>query len=158
LPAIDDDIADMERLLTAQPDKTTSDPGSPNAAAAVAAALRPTAEAHRPGRDEFHIPGKNFQRRAPLLIQASAKGVTPKLERVRLRFRHVNQGELWQTTGMECSGKTYQATIPAAYTDSPFPLQYHFELHETSGKAWLFPGLFCGWQTQPYFVLHAQQV
>jgi hypothetical protein len=157
LVAIDEDIADMEKVLAAQSRETTAGPSSNAAAAAVEAVLRPPAEPHRPGRNEFHTPPENFQRRFPLLVQASSKGVTPKLECVRLRYRHVNQGELWQAIDMTPSGKTYQATIPADYTDSPFPLQYHFEMHETSSKAWLFPGLFCGWQTQPYFVLHARE-
>jgi hypothetical protein len=70
-----------------------------------------------------------------------------------LRFRRVNQSEIWQAKEMELRGTAYRALIPADYADSPFPLQYHFELRERSGAAWLFPGLKPGWQGQPYYVV-----
>ena len=54
---------------------------------------------------------------------------------------------------MEQAGKDFRAEIPAAYTDSPFPLQYHFQIRDGSGKVGLLPGLKPGWQGQPYFVV-----
>jgi hypothetical protein len=72
---------------------------------------------------------------------------------MRLRYRRVNQADLWQTVDMELAGNDFHATIPADYTDSPFPLQYHFQIHTGNGVARLFPGLQPGWQGQPYFVV-----
>ena len=54
---------------------------------------------------------------------------------------------------MERKGAEYSAEIPAAYTDSPFPLQYHFQIHDSDGSVRLHPGLKPGWQGQPYFVV-----
>ncbi|HWX18279.1 MAG TPA: hypothetical protein VN578_00085 [Candidatus Binatia bacterium] len=90
-----------------------------------------------------------------MVVWAAAYAATAKVSSLRLRLRHVNQGETWQVEEMALEGKVYRASLPADYTDSPFPLQYHFECHESSGAAWLFPGLNPGWQGQPYFVLHA---
>jgi hypothetical protein len=53
---------------------------------------------------------------------------------------------------MERSGAEYRAAIAADYTDSPFPLQYHFQIRTVSGTAWLHPGLKPGWLGQPYYV------
>jgi hypothetical protein len=72
---------------------------------------------------------------------------------LQLRFRRVNQAEVWQSKEMEVEGTIFRAIIPGEYTDSAFPLQYHFELRETSGSGWLFPGLKPGWRGQPYFVV-----
>jgi hypothetical protein len=37
--------------------------------------------------------------------------------------------------------------------DSPFPLQYYFQIHIAEKHAWLHPGLEPGWEGQPYFVV-----
>jgi hypothetical protein len=47
----------------------------------------------------------------------------------------------------------WKAEIPAAYSDSAFPLQYYFEPTDGPGRAWLFPGLGSALARQPYFVL-----
>jgi hypothetical protein len=65
--------------------------------------------------------------------------------------------ERWQVQEMKASGVSYRAVIPADYTDSPFPLQYHFEMHPVSGTRWLYPGLLRAGLDQPYFVVrHAR--
>jgi hypothetical protein len=82
--------------------------------------------------------------------------VTPeagvKLAGVRLWYRRVTQAERWQSLEMQ-SGGGYRAEIPAAYTDSPYPLQYYFELREAAEKVWLYPGFGPELANQPYFVL-----
>jgi hypothetical protein len=53
---------------------------------------------------------------------------------------------------MNLSEGNYAAAIPAEYTDSSFPLQYHFQmLAAADGPARLHPGLKPGWRGQPYF-------
>ena len=76
---------------------------------------------------------------------------------IRLRYRHVNQGEIWQAiqmteTGKEATGTKYVATIPAEYTDSVFPLQYYFQPGD-SVNVWLLPSLERPVNGQPYFVV-----
>jgi hypothetical protein len=65
----------------------------------------------------------------------------------------VNQSERYQTAEMEAGDKRYRATIPAAYTESPYPLQYYFELKESPEKAVLYPGFASELTNQPYFVV-----
>ena len=104
---------------------------------------------------EFHSPPKTFRRGEPLLVEASPAQANRSLKVavVHLRFRRVNQAEVWQSQEMEEHGIVFRTIIPGDYTNSAFPLQYHFEIREASGAAWLFPGLKPGWRGQPYFVV-----
>ena len=47
----------------------------------------------------------------------------------------------------------YSVSIPAAYTDSPFALQYYFVLQESPTEVHLFPGLGASLTQMPYFVV-----
>jgi hypothetical protein len=58
---------------------------------------------------------------------------------------------------MQQMGKDFRVDIPAAYTDSPFPLQYHFQIRSNDGVR-LHPGLKPGWQGQPYFVVRPGEI
>ena len=71
---------------------------------------------------------------------------------VTFRYRHVNQAERWQSAAMQKEGQTYRAAIPAAYTQSPFALQYYFHLAQ-DGSAGLYPGFNEVFANQPYFVV-----
>jgi hypothetical protein len=73
--------------------------------------------------------------------------------RVTLCYRRVNQAEKWDTVPMEPAGADLHAEIPAAYTASPYPLQYYFEIHLESGGAALYPGLPRDYSAQPYFLV-----
>jgi hypothetical protein len=68
-------------------------------------------------------------------------------------YRHVNQAERFERVEMRRrQDGPYQATIPAAYTNAPYPLQYYFVLHERPDTVHLFPGLGSELMRQPYFV------
>jgi hypothetical protein len=54
---------------------------------------------------------------------------------------------------MQRSASTYTAAIPAAYTHSPYPLQYYFEFH-TATAATLHPALNPTLSNQPYYAIH----
>jgi hypothetical protein len=133
LPAIDEDIAAMEkRLATAT--------ANGKAAALIAEALgRPA----RPSLPVRHTAPARFEPKQPLTLKATcdASGI--------LHYRHVNQAERWKSAPLESSA----ATIPADYTDSPYPLQYYFEFRTAPDKAFLYPGLGPDLANQPYFVL-----
>jgi len=47
----------------------------------------------------------------------------------------------------------WQATIPAEYTSTPYPLQYYFEISDGPASANLNPGLGPELTNQPYFVV-----
>jgi hypothetical protein len=53
---------------------------------------------------------------------------------------------------MEAHDNRYRAVIPAEYTNSPYPLQYYFEVRERPETASLYPGFPPGLDRQPYFV------
>ena len=116
---------------------------------------------HAPGHanqailDGFHTPPRSFERGKPRTIEVSPAKVKISKEHpaIRLRYRRVNQGELWQVGDMNEVGNLHRGVIPGDYTDSPFPLQYHFEIHPSSGAPWLLPGLFRRGFSQPYFVV-----
>lgn len=73
----------------------------------------------------------------PVTIEARAEA--PLI----LHYRHVNQSEPWEA--IELKG---QATIPAEYTKSEYPLQYYFE---SDGA--LHPGLAKDFTRAPYYVI-----
>jgi hypothetical protein len=74
---------------------------------------------------------------------------------VRLWYRHVNQAESFQQAEMAADTNTFTAEVPGQYTDSPFPLQYYFEIFAAAADAALHPGLGPDFAGQPYFVVPA---
>jgi hypothetical protein len=79
---------------------------------------------------------------------SGSEGIT-----VRLIYRHVNQGEDYQRQEMQGLSTRYAAVIPGSYTQSPYALQYFFELRTRGGWPWLYPGLGAQLSHQPYFVV-----
>ncbi len=154
LPAIDRDVAAMEqRLIDVQNGRGPVAVELDVVEQAVRNLVKPPKEERRPNLESMHTPAASFQRGALLTIQAqlpkdrSLSGVTG----ITLRYRRINQAEIWQTAPMDGSGAEYSAVIAGEYTNSDFPLQYHFQIHEGTGAAWLYPGLQPGWRSQPYF-------
>jgi hypothetical protein len=140
LPAIEEDIAAMEK---------TEPAGSPTkATSAIAAAL---SIPHRETAALSHTPEKRL--RSGVAMPIAAKLPEGIAGRVTLCYRHVDQAEKWETIPMEPAGADVHAEIPAAYTTSPYPLQYYFEIQLDSGGAALYPGLPRDYSTQPYFLV-----
>jgi hypothetical protein len=142
LALIDEDIAQMEQRLSAA--KSVDDV---RVSAAVAEALgRPRRVI---GRCQ-HQPPARFRRKEALPVRIALLG---KAASVRMYYRHVNQAERYESLEMQLQTGAYHASIPAAYTDSPYPLQYYFEVKETPEKIWLYPGFAEDLSNQPYFVV-----
>ncbi len=146
LPAIDEDISAIAKRLElakageARPERVRL---------AVAEALG------RPGRNSVptrHTPPARFRPGQPLSLELSLEKGS-KAVSARLYYRHVNQAERYETAKMESRENRYLAAIPATYTDSPYPLQYYFELKEGADRAWLYPGFVADRTNQPYFVV-----
>jgi hypothetical protein len=144
LAGIDSDIAAVERRLASA---TTA--AGPRVNAAIGEALgRPRREAP----PLKHQPPAGFRPRETVALEiAVEKG--RKLDLVRLYYRHVSQAERFQSIDMEARQDKYAAAIPAAYTDSPYPLQYYFEAKAGPDSAWLYPGFAPDLANLPYFVL-----
>jgi len=141
LPAIDADIALLEKRLPVS--AVSADPKVKPAIAEAAG--RP----QRPSAAIRHRVPRNFQRKQPLTLEFTG----PSLASALLHYRHVNQAERWRSAVMDRKGPAHVATIPAEYTDSPYPLQYYFELKAAPGGAWLYPGFPADLAGQPYFVV-----
>jgi hypothetical protein len=101
LPAIDADIESVAKLLD------QAKPGDPDPRVGMAMG-RP----HRLGADCKHTPPARFERGKDLKLSLD--------KHARLFYRHINQAEYWQSTN--------DMTVPGSYTDSPYPLQYYFEV------------------------------
>lgn len=76
-----------------------------------------------------------------------------EVDSVQVHYRHVNQGERWLHAGMEATAGDYTGAIPADYTQSPYALQYYFELKSKSGAATLYPAFNSTLSNQPYFAV-----
>jgi hypothetical protein len=144
LPAIDDDIARMAQRA--------APPGSGDdrlVSSAITAALG------RPQRVTppcTHARPLGFRPNVELPIEVKVIDA-PAVTSVACYYRHLTQAERFEHVEMTASGSIYRATIPAAYTDSPYPLQYYFVVKGRPTAAALFPGLGAELRDQPYFVL-----
>lgn len=144
LAAIDGDIAHME-----QHPATATVTGDLPVAAAIAQALGHPRRDPAPCR---HQPPAGFKPKQSVPVELTVdKG--RKLDSARLYYRHVNQAEHWESVEMASRDGVYRAAIPAAYTDSPYPLQYYCELKAAPDKAWLYPGFAEDKANLPYVVL-----
>jgi len=156
LPAIDIDIADMEKLLATPAAASQRNFDQKVVAHAIAEASGESLSASEPLPHCIHAPATSFTRGKPIAIDLSLNenGAASKLARIRLRYRRVNQADVWQVADMRATGGDFHAIIPGDYTDSPFAIQYHFELHPAEAdRPWLYPGLFSKATSQPYFVI-----
>lgn len=149
LPAIDADLALLEKRL---PAATLSN--DPKVKAAIAEATgRPqrasAALGRRPSDSLRHRPRDRFRRGEALALELTG----PVLASARLHYRRVNQAERWRSVAMDRKAKSYVAAIPREYTDSPYPLQYYFELKSAPDRAWLYPGFPADLAGQPYYVV-----
>lgn len=150
LPAIDGDISDMEKELT------RSKESSGEQTAKVQQAIREVLS--RPRRLWYpchHTPARHFKPGDSLRIDLSVGegGSQQRPKSIRLKYRHVNQGEYYEELSMEAHGQHYHTVIPGAYTRSPYALQYFFELRSSPEDAWIYPGLSPSLAQQPYFLV-----
>jgi hypothetical protein len=139
--ALDKDVAAVEGYTPNTPSVHADAERAKTLAAAVA---RPTP---RPSLKVRHAPPAEFRRGQPLTIEVAS--VEPVVS-IMLRYRAVNQAENWKETAMARTKAGYSATITE--TDTPFPLQYYFEIVAGS-SAVLHPGLTAEWTGQPYYVV-----
>jgi hypothetical protein len=130
--------------------QTVSSTGTQNKAAqlaiqqAIGRPVRTTLDCHP-------IVPEKFTAGQPLELGLSFEKI-PKL--ANLYYRHVNQAERWEKLEMKLTGKSYNATIPADYTATSYPIAYYFEFKESPYKAGLYPGFQDDLIKQPYSLIH----
>ena len=151
LPAIEKDLAALEKVEPPVAAAKAEGEGGPSGAALLAAALSSAATPPPRPRCE-HLPPSSFRPGEPVAIEMSIEAGHP-LTQARLHYRHVNQGEEHQVVEMTAQGNRCRHVIPGEYTKSPYALMYYFELHDGNGQAWLQPGLNADLANQPYFVV-----
>ena len=147
LPSIDLDIAAMRNSL--------KNPSTPNGAAQHAESAIRAAEGrpHRPSLNCGHTPPAEFHPGTPLSLSLLLPAPHDAPSSVSLFYRHVDQAERWKSTEMDRSHHGYSASIPGDYTNSPFPLQYYFELRRGTDSAWLYPAFNTTLSNQPYYAV-----
>jgi len=82
------------------------------------------------------VPGQDFPVQVKVTAPAGVKWI-------RLRYRHVNQTEDYQTAEMTISPQTgdYTASIPAAFIDPHWDLMYFVEIVDRQGNGRIYPDL-----------------
>lgn len=150
LAAIDTDLAAMEALQT-KADANTAANGARGKEAAAAAMAKP----QRSYIQCTHTPPRSFEPGKSVLIELriAEDNSRQKLSQIALRYRRVNQAERWQSVEMEQKSREFKGAIPGGYSESPYALQYYFELRRGAADAWLYPGLNATFSNQPYFVI-----
>jgi hypothetical protein len=157
LPAIDADMAALEAYIVKN--FTERAPRESPANAVLQRALNPSP---RPTIAVEHTPPWAFYPGSELALTVYpgselilAVATPPSVTEAILWCRHVNHGERWLSVPMQRTTIAHTAAIPAAYTDSPYPLQYYFELHTATG-ATLHPAFNPTLSNQPYYAVHVR--
>ncbi len=150
LPAIDGDISAV-RMAAA----TASTPTPPERMAALVAEVLGKPE--RPAAPASHTPPASFGPGQSVLLSLTLPGGADPRRAITLHYRITHQAEAWRSIPMAAQGDVATAAIPGDYTDTPYPLQYYFEIAEPSGRAWLYPGLGSDLTRQPYFVVRRRR-
>ena len=90
-------------------------------------------------------PGQRFVVKAKVAAPAGVKWI-------RLRYRHVNQKEDFQTAEMTLDSRAglYAASIPASFVDPQWDLMYFIEIVDRQGNGRIYPDLEV---ETPYIVL-----
>ena len=152
LAAIDKDIAALESQVSASPEAAEATPDTRRAILqATGRPARPTIATV----ESSHTPPAAFEPGKPLALAIAIpqQVLLPIMTAVFLRYRRVNQAERWQREEMQANGTVFSAEIPAEYTQSPYALEYCFELRAKDGAAWLAPGFNAALSSQPYYAV-----
>ncbi|MDQ2840065.1 MAG: hypothetical protein M3Y72_03305 [Acidobacteriota bacterium] len=148
--SIEKDIDAMKVALLHKPDAETGSPERGHRA--IQAVIQATRRLSIPCR---HTPPQSFQPGKSLSLSLSLINTKRHSlpSSVLLRYRHVNQAERWHSAEMQQADRSFKSAIPGDYTNSPFPLEYYFELRQGSSEAWFYPAFNAALSNQPYFAI-----
>jgi hypothetical protein len=151
LPNIDKDVDALRSALQSRPSTPPQ-----NAQQTIQAVMQ---RSRRSSLACSHTPEPRFRPGKPVEIALHVPRVhTDALpSSVLLHYRHVNQAERWRSADMEHAQSVFRSAIPAEYTNSPFPLQYYFELRRGNTDAWFYPAFNSTWSNQPYFAIYKRE-
>lgn len=141
LPAIDADLRALEGLVEGL--------GLDLPTTAPVAAVDPTAGPSQPV-GLSHRPPDGFEPGRDLPISLEVAG--PPAIAVALRYRHLDQSQAYRELDMTREGDRFTASIPGAYADGAYPIQYAFVVRDDEG-ARRYPGLGPELSDQPYVVV-----
>jgi hypothetical protein len=142
LPAIEEDLATLEQRCETAKAETSNGP-----------AVKANVTVPRSARPPFTHPAPTDFVRGEEIVIDLVPGEASFDGHVVCHYRHVNQGEDFETAEMRWNGARYQVTVPGSYTDSDFALMYYFTIHDAGGDAWILPGLEESLAHQPYHLL-----
>ncbi|MEM5471797.1 hypothetical protein WNZ14_08660 [Hoeflea sp. AS60] len=149
LPAIEQDVADMEALVKEAP-RIPSDSTSVGELS-VELILSWSATQLHPCR---HSPPDSFVRGEAIVLACIPLGASRRA--INLHYRHVNQSEEWQVAEMTWRNGEYLGEIPKEYTDSHYSIMYYFEITENR-ISYYFPGIIDDLSNTPYFVISTEK-
>jgi hypothetical protein len=149
---IDQDIADMEKRARSRPAEGQAGVASLTVAAQAIQVVLGLVQ--RPVVPLVHVVPPQFLAGQPLTIELTMLSQPSSVAAIRLCYRRVHQAQPYQIADMPAQGNRYRATIPGEYTNTPYPLEYYFELRNEAGQAWMYPGFDTTLTNQPYFVVH----
>lgn len=137
LTAIEADVDAMAAELSSRAD-------APGHEAKITIPERPQSTGLQHHPPESYVPGEDV----PVIVAGS-----DHVAAVRLRYRHVNQAEDWQTIGLVPESGRFTGVIPGDYTKSTYPLMYFFIAEHKNGAMALHPGFEPDLANQPYHVI-----
>ena len=143
LPAIEDDLGVMEDMLKDRLGESVSFPGSPGSASALWLKPRPQMPPCMHEVPEKFYPGKT--------LEIKLTSDSPQIETVKLHYRHVNHADAYTIEPMSKERDNWSFTIPGNFTDSRYHIKYFFEINDSDGNAWIYPGFDDDLANQPYF-------
>jgi len=147
LPAIDDDIAEMEKKRSAGAQANPNFSRGQVSTAIQRTMVKPTL----PHFDWSHAAPSHFVPGDSVRLDVAIGQPSPST--VTLHYRHVNQAENYVVDSATPRDGRCTFTIPAQYTSSPFDLQYFFTWNGQNGDAGMSPGLDLQNPRQPYYVV-----
>jgi hypothetical protein len=140
LPQIDSDLSALEKHYDGKSIPQSS---------AGKAIERATKASPRPKVAVEHTNHETFRPGSDLHLAITTPAIVTE---ATLWYRHVNHGERWLSTPMQRIGNVHAAFVPGGYTNSPYPLQYYFEVH-SADAAFLYPPFNPTFSNQPYYAI-----
>ena len=145
LPAIEEDIYEMKKILNSKKNLNNFQ----NSSVIKNLTIMKSWKNFQKIKIE-HITPKNFTQNKKISLICSIRFKNNFFG--YLHYRQVNQSVKWKKIKLNKKSKNFTATIPNAYTKTPFPIQYYFEFIDNKISSFS-PGFTKNLSNQPYYLL-----